>query len=64
MFANAANGQNVAVLEGSGDFRRGRFENFWFLAQPDGFDDIAGDPLGKAAGNGFNFREFGHVSAV
>src|ERR1700678_2204059 len=64
VLSHAAHGGDAAVLERRGDFRRRRFQRLWFLAEPDRFDDVAGDALVQSAGNGFNFREFGHDRSV
>ena len=55
---------DAAALKDGGDFLRGRFQWLRLLAQPDGFDHIAGDTLRQAAGDGFHFREFGHAFSV
>ena len=60
VFAHAADGGDSRVFERCGDFCRGGFQGFFFLAEPDGFDDVSGDAFGEAAGDGFDFGEFGH----
>src|SRR5580700_11386582 len=61
VFANAADGEDAGVFEGSGDFRRGRLKGFGLFAEPDGLDHIARNAHGQAARDGFNFWEFGHA---
>ena len=58
----AADGGDTAVFEGCSDFRSRGFQELFFLAQPDGFDNVSGDMLGEAAGDSFDFGEFGHGS--
>jgi len=58
---HAAHGGDAAVFEGRCDFCCGRFQDLFFLAEPDGFHDVSRDPLGQATRNGFDFGEFGHV---
>ena len=60
VFAYAADGCVAAVFDGGGDFRARRLERLRLLAEPDGFDDVAGDAGGESAGDGFDFGEFGH----
>ena len=61
VFANAADGEDAGVLEGGGDFRRGRLKGFRLFAEPDGLDHIARNAHGEAARDGFNFWKFGHA---
>ncbi len=62
VLAHPADGQDAAVLERSSNLTRGRFQRLLLLSQPDGFDDVSRHSLGEAAGNGFDFGEFRHVS--
>ncbi len=60
VFAHSADGGDAALFERRDDFRRGRFQRLFLLAQPDGFDHVSGDAFGEAAGDGFDFGKFGH----
>ena len=60
VFAHAADGGDTGVVQGCGDFCCGGFQRFFFWAEPDGFDAVSGDAFGEAAGDGFDFGEFGH----
>jgi hypothetical protein len=60
VLTHSANGGDAALLERRGDFGCGRFQRLFLPAQPDGFNDISGNALGEAAGDGFDFGEFGH----
>ncbi len=55
VLAHAANGGDASVFEGLGNGRCGRLQRFFLLAEPDRFDHVSGNPLGEAAGNGFDF---------
>lgn len=61
VFADAANREDAGVFESGGDFRRGGLEDLGLFAEPDGFYYVACYALGEAAGDGFDFREFGHL---
>lgn len=60
VLAHPADSGDTALLQRGGDFCRRRFERLFLLAQPDRFDSVSGDSLGKTAGDGFNFGEFRH----
>ncbi len=60
VLAHASDGGDAALCEGRGDFGWGRLQGLFFIAEPNGFDDVSGDALGEAAGYGFDFGEFGH----
>ncbi len=60
MFSHSSHGSDAAVFQRRGDRRGGRFQRFFFLAEPDGFDNLARDPFGQSARDGFDFGEFGH----
>jgi hypothetical protein len=64
MFAHAADGGDTAMFKDLRDRGCRGLQGLFFLAEPDGFDDVSGDAFGEAAGDGFDFGEFGHVSGT
>ena len=61
VLAHAADGDDTAVFKCLRDRGCGGLQGLFFLAEPDGFDDVSGDAFGEAAGDGFDFGEFRHV---
>ena len=56
VLADATYHRDSRVLEDADDLRRLRLEGLRLFAQPNRFDDVAGDALLQAAGDGFDFR--------
>lgn len=64
VLAHSPDGRNVTLFEYRGNLRRRRLERLLLLREPDGLHDVSGNTLGEAAGNAFDFGQFGHRSSI
>src|SRR3954465_6345664 len=63
VFANALHLVDARTLEYLRDLLRRGFQRLGLGADPHGFDHVAGNALIEAAGDGFDFGEFGHFGS-
>src|SRR5271166_2359759 len=60
VFADPPHALDAGTLQHRRESFRRRLQRLRFLAQPDRFDNVAGNTLVETASNGFDFGEFGH----
>ena len=64
MLADATHIARFERVRQLGDVLSGGFKGLGLLAQPDGLDGVARDPLVQASGDSFHLRQFRHGNSV